>query len=120
MVSSGLDAVVQVSDPEAGMAEIDDAREVGQDGPRDDGEGGRKGSPEDEGGDGKELEPMGELTPAGFGGEGVKVGWVGALELRFGNPPEPRRGVGKEVFPPADEKEAFVEAALVFRRSGGL
>ena len=50
---------------------------------------------------------MGEFSAAGFGDESFEVGFVARGQMGFGKSAEPRGGVGEELFPVVDQKEAL-------------
>ena len=50
---------------------------------------------------------MGEFSAAGFGDESPEVAFVERGQMGFGKSAEPRSGVGEELFPVTDQKEAL-------------
>ena len=50
---------------------------------------------------------MGEFSAAGFGDESPEVAFVEGSQMGFGKSAEPRGGVGEELFPVVDHKEAL-------------
>lgn len=50
---------------------------------------------------------MGEFSTAGLGDEAFEVGFVARGQMGFGKSAEPRSGVGEELFPVTDQKEAL-------------
>ena len=50
---------------------------------------------------------MGEFSAAGFGDESPEVAFVARGQMGFGESAEPRSGVGEELFPVTDQKEAL-------------
>ena len=50
---------------------------------------------------------MGEFSAAGFGDESPEVAFVEGSQMGFWKSAEPRSGVGEELFPVTDQKEAL-------------
>lgn len=50
---------------------------------------------------------MGEFSAAGFGDESFEVGLVERGQMGFGKSADPGSGVGEELFPVVDQKEAL-------------
>ena len=50
---------------------------------------------------------MGEFSAAGFGDESPEVAFVARGQMGFWESAEPRSGVGEELFPVTDQKEAL-------------
>lgn len=50
---------------------------------------------------------MGEFSAAGFGDESFEVGFVEGSQMGFGKSADPGSGVGEELFPVMDQKEAL-------------
>lgn len=50
---------------------------------------------------------MGEFSTAGFGDEAFEVGFVEGSQMGFGKSADPGSGVGEELFPVMDQKEAL-------------
>lgn len=108
------------------MAEIEDAGEIGESCPSQDGERGGEGGPEDEGGNREKLQPMGLLTATGFEDEGAEVFGILGADVPFGEPAEQGTGIGETMFPGADTEVTEIDFFRPFegedsiRKRGGI
>ena len=93
----------------AGVAEVEDAGKIEDDGVDQDDEICRGRIPGDEGRNDNPLQPVGELSASRFSYEGSQIAGVCGRELGFWKSADPRGGIGEEMFPAVDEKDSAVE-----------